>query len=160
MMRAFILGMILTGIALVSFNVLMQEKPTVKMEIVQADDAIVDPDKIPKFNEQNTPKQGIEYNGTYEGMLPCADCKGTKITLNLTDGHYSQTVTRIGVASNLDEFHTGLYQWDETGEKFQIDSPAKSKYQFKDGNLQQLNMNGVGCLSVDGNPFILYKVSA
>lgn len=67
-MRAFILGMILTGIALVSFNVLMQEKPTVKMEIVQADDAIVDPDKIPKFNEQNAPKQGIEYNGTYEGI--------------------------------------------------------------------------------------------
>ena len=158
MMRAFILGMILTGIALVSFNVIMHKKTEVKMEIVQVDDAIVDPDKVPKFSEQNTPKNGIEYNGTYEGMLPCADCKGTKITLNLTDGHYSQTVTRIGVASNLDEFHTGLYQWDETGEKFQLDSPAQSKYLFKDGHLQQLNMNGIGCLSVDGNPFILYKI--
>lgn len=157
MMRAFILGMLLTGIALVSLNMIMQEKPIVKMEIIQADDIIVDPNKIPKFSEHNRPKKGIEYNGTYEGMLPCADCKGTKITLNLMDGHYSQTVTRIGVASNLDECHTGLYQWDEIGEKFQIDSPAKSKYQFKDGNLQQLNMNGIGCLSVDGNPFVLYK---
>ncbi len=158
MMRAFIFGMILTGIVLISFKVIMQEKPRATITIIEADDVIIDADKLPKFSADYLPKKDIEYNGTYEGILPCADCKGTKITLNIMDGHFSQTVTRIGIASNFDEFHTGLYDWDETGTKFQLDLPAHSKYQFKDNNLQQLNMSGIGCLSIEGEPFTLYKI--
>lgn len=45
----------------------------------------------------DTSQNALDWNGTYKGTLPCADCEGieTELTLNL-DGNYLYKATYLG----------------------------------------------------------------
>ncbi|MBE3654761.1 hypothetical protein BOO92_14520 [Vibrio navarrensis] len=60
-------------------------------------------------------RNSLDWNGTYQGTLPCADCEGIEVSLTLNqDGTYQLIRRYVGEISgqfiSQDRFH-----WDEHG---------------------------------------------
>jgi heat shock protein HslJ len=64
---------------------------------------------------QDNSRTSLDWDGTYQGILPCADCPGIdmRITLN-PDGTYERSVR---YRDRDDEAHidTGRFDWDDNG---------------------------------------------
>lgn len=63
-------------------------------------------------NSQNA----LDWTGSYQGTLPCADCSGieTVVTLN-SDNTYKMTTRYLGKGDNEIFDQTGTFQWTEDG---------------------------------------------
>ena len=84
----------------------------------------------------------IDWNGTYLGILPCADCEGikTRIVLN-ADLSYSHETMYIGKDEKV--FQTkGSFKWDKTGGIITLDNTEEYMYQVGENILIQLDKNG------------------
>lgn len=92
----------------------------------------------------DTSQNALDWNGTYKGTLPCADCEGieTELTLNL-DGTYLYKATYLGKDTKVYEIEAP-FQWDETGSMITLlemeDAPGK--YQVGENQLWHLDRNG------------------
>lgn len=96
----------MVALAAVSCGNRNQQKKSARQAAANAEQGIV-PDT---HNARNS----LDWIGTYEGMLPCADCQGIllKITLN-EDGTFTKTVAYL---EKSDIFIVqGTFTWDETG---------------------------------------------
>lgn len=62
-----------------------------------------------------TSRDSLDWYGTYNGVLPCADCQGiqTRITL-LKDNTFTKAVKYLG-KENRARFSRGTIQWDNQG---------------------------------------------
>jgi uncharacterized lipoprotein NlpE involved in copper resistance len=66
-----------------------------------------------EHNSQNS----LDWNGTYKGVIPCADCEGIRTSVTLMEtGEFSLTRTYLGKEENP-RTDSGTFQWDETGSK-------------------------------------------
>lgn len=93
----------------------------------------------PDHNARNS----LDWAGTYEATLPCADCPGIllKITLN-EDGTFAKTVAYL---ERPNIFATqGTFTWDETGNVVTLDD---------NGSLEMLRVgeNTLTILDLEGN---------
>lgn len=57
----------------------------------------------------------IDWNGTYRGVIPCADCEGiaTRVTL-LQNGSFQRTVTYLG-REERGRSDAGVFSWNDGG---------------------------------------------
>lgn len=95
---------------LLAFNCKNEIKNEAEPEDVSIDKVSENnPDKA--HNSQNS----LDYNGTYKGVIPCADCEGieTSITINL-DGTFSKTTKYLGKEENSST-ENGTYTWNAEG---------------------------------------------
>jgi uncharacterized lipoprotein NlpE involved in copper resistance len=54
-------------------------------------------------------RNALDWAGTYEGVLPCADCPGTKTRLTLNyDGSY-RLITQAEGSQNAERSVSGLF---------------------------------------------------
>ncbi|MGL6259659.1 copper resistance protein NlpE [Vibrio sp. WXL103] len=88
-------------------------------------------------------RDSLDWDGTYVGKLPCADCPGIDISLTLNlDGSYRLVKHYQGHGEN--SFITeGEFSWNEAGSIITLDhsSPANS-YFVAEGRLIKLNADG------------------
>ncbi|TFV95830.1 copper resistance protein NlpE [Algoriphagus kandeliae] len=106
-------------------------------------------DEFPETIEMPVPKgdnsmNALDWNGTYIGTIPCADCEGIEIELTLNlDGKYKYKATYLGEEEKVFEIEAP-FQWDETGSMITLlemeDAPGK--YQVGENQLWHLDMNG------------------
>jgi uncharacterized lipoprotein NlpE involved in copper resistance len=88
-------------------------------------------------------RNSLDWAGTYEGVLPCADCPGIKTSLVLHgDGRFelnTQYLERQVVAQTA----SGRFTWNSTGSAITLDA-AGSGQQFRigEGRLLQLDRDG------------------
>lgn len=86
----------------------------------------------------------IDWYGIYQGILPCADCKGikTKITL-LKDNTFRKQTQYIGKSDEL-FIETGTIKWDENQSLIVLNAnDGESKqYQINKNSLTHLDNNG------------------
>ncbi|EGR2795111.1 hypothetical protein BOO29_01405 [Vibrio navarrensis] len=66
-------------------------------------------------DSEHNARNSLDWNGTYQGTLPCADCEGIEVSLTLNqDGTYQLIRNYLGEVSgqftSQDRFH-----WDERG---------------------------------------------
>jgi uncharacterized lipoprotein NlpE involved in copper resistance len=93
--------------------------------------------------EEHTSKNSLDWNGTYQGILPCADCEGiqTEILLN-PDQTYTKSETYLGKGENA--FVTeGKFNWSESGNEISLqnqDSPTS--YKVVENALMALDSDG------------------
>lgn len=94
----------------------------------------------------DTSRTSVDWNGTYFGFLPCADCEGilTELTLN-PEGTYRMKRVYWGKDQQVFESE-GSFQWDESGGKIQLmDSGSKEdmlRFQVGENRLFQLDLSG------------------
>ena len=86
----------------------------------------------------------LDWEGTYVGTLPCADCEGieTELTINY-DGTFSYKTTYLGKESEAEEV-TGTFQWDENGSVITLAGldGAPGKYKVGENRIWHLDMEG------------------
>lgn len=93
--------------------------------------------------DQHTANNSLDWNGTYFGILPCADCEGieTQITLN-HDGSYSVNQTYLGKEDGFFESH-GQLSWNDEGNIITLENETGANQFFVGENiLFMLDKNG------------------
>lgn len=75
----------------------------------------------------HTSINALDWEGTYEGTLPCKDCDGifTELTLNNDDTFLLHQTKLIGDKKDKTS-QEGLYQWDESGSNITIEINGES----------------------------------
>jgi hypothetical protein len=77
-------------------------------------------------------RNSLDWAGTYEGVLPCADCPGTKTKLTLNqDGSY-RLVTQAQGLQNAEKSVSGVFTWQPSGNAITLDEHG-SRQQFSVG---------------------------
>ncbi|PZX53162.1 copper resistance protein NlpE [Algoriphagus chordae] len=96
------------------------------------------------YNQDNS-ATSLDWNGTYEGIVPCASCEGieTRLTLN-TDLTYKLVTNYLGRNDALEQENTGSFTWDKTGSIITLAKVAQGPRQYKVGEnrIWQLDMKG------------------
>lgn len=108
-------------------------------------------------NAQNS----LDYEGIYEGVLPCikSDCKEIELSLELKpDGFFIYSTKRVGVDKEA-AFTTGTFHFEEDGNTIALDQIANVPNSFfiAEGKIYQLDKNQQKIEGPDAEKFILKK---
>lgn len=90
----------------------------------------------------DTSENALDWNGTYEATVPCADCPGIKTSLTLNnDKTFSITEEYLERKSKSED--KGTFTWDATGSIITLKGKtANYKYKVGENMLIQLDMEG------------------
>ncbi|HYQ56684.1 MAG TPA: copper resistance protein NlpE [Draconibacterium sp.] len=85
----------------------------------------------------------MDWAGTYEGVLPCADCTGIKTTIVLNnDNTYFKTSGYLDEEENVFD-EKGTFEWNNTGSVITlIHDSGSHQYQVGENKLILLDING------------------
>lgn len=84
----------------------------------------------------------LDWAGTYEGQLPCADCDGIKtiVTIN-QDNTYVTKETYLG--KNATPYETkGTFKWDDKGQRIIFSDSKRNTYFVGENTLTHLDIDG------------------
>ena len=85
----------------------------------------------------------VDWNGTYYGVMPCADCEGIETTLTLNpDKTYRLTRQYLGKADARPSTTTGTFNWNKEGSKVSLSNEKPSDFQVGENQVFALDMNG------------------
>jgi uncharacterized lipoprotein NlpE involved in copper resistance len=93
--------------------------------------------------DEHNAKNSLDWNGKYEGVLPCADCEGIKTTIQLKDnGTYIMTTKYLG--KKEEDTVEGSFKWDVAGTIITLLNGKKEPYKLKviEGAIQKLDVEG------------------
>lgn len=111
------------------------------------------------INDGHNAQNSLDWNGTYKGVLPCADCEGiqTELTLN-QDMTFVLKTNYMGKDTKFPE-DKGTFKWDSTGSKVELiglkDQP--NTYFVGENKLIQLDMEGKEITGTLADKYILKK---
>lgn len=104
-------------------------------------------------NSQNS----LDWNGTYEAVVPCADCPGIKTSLTLNKDK-TFTITEEYIERNSKNNDKGTFDWDATGSVITLNGKsAKYKYKVGENKLFQLDMDGKEIDGPNKDLYIFHK---
>ena len=64
--------------------------------------------------DEHTAEKSLDWAGTYEGTIPCADCPGIKTTVVLNDDHTFQYDTEY-LEKKVTTTDKGTFSWENNG---------------------------------------------
>lgn len=107
-------------------------------------------------NSQNS----LDWNGVYRGMLPCADCEGILMELELhTDLTYELSYQYQGATTEVFK-EKGNFQWNNSGSKITLiakDQQVNRRFQVGENQLFSLDGDGNRITGELADMFILKK---
>ncbi|MDR0799304.1 MAG: copper resistance protein NlpE [Dysgonamonadaceae bacterium] len=129
-MKKTIFSAMMIAVLLVGFQACKQKDKAVAPETEYIDDG---------HNSQNS----LNWDGTYVGEIPCADCPGINVSIVLNpDETYSVTYVYID-RKGEPSVTTGKFTWDEAGSVIKLDSQdLPPYYKVIENGLIQLDMEG------------------
>ena len=152
-MKKNILGIVLMALTVIACN---KKETTTTEETTITTDTIKQPETDTAFQDAHTSQNSLDWFGTYEATLPCADCPGIKTTVTLNKdetftyvSEYLERDTKIeekgkimwhdngsvvhlkgkDIDTKLKVIENGLIALDQEGKV--IDCPLKEYYNFK-----------------------------
>lgn len=98
----------------------------------------------------------LDWEGVYQGVVPCADCEGIKTCITLL-GNYTYTRTLEYLGKSKNPIHeSGVFNWDETGAIITLgEGQNKQKYKVGEHVLFHLNKDGY---QIEGDLAEKYKL--
>ncbi len=80
----------------------------------------------------DTSQNALDWDGTYQGVLPCASCEGIETRLELRDdGSYHLVTVYLGEEPDNQFEQQGKFDWDEQGRVIKLDAPEGEAVYFK-----------------------------
>jgi len=114
------------------------------------------------FIDNDNSKNSLDWNGTYKGTTPCADCDGiaTEITLN-KDLTFEIKTKYLGKGDGKVFLEKGTFTWDKTGSIiiFKDIKERPSQYKVGENKLIQLDMKGKIIKGALAEKYVLTKLS-
>ncbi|MDR3046269.1 MAG: copper resistance protein NlpE [Bacteroidales bacterium] len=106
----------------------------------------------------------LNWDGVYEGVIPCADCSGIQVRLELTtDLTYKLMYDYQGKEPKNVSNLSGTFYWDKTGSFITLDGIKEGSYpvhyQVGENIIRQLDMDGNVIIDNWENAYILQKTS-
>jgi len=84
----------------------------------------------------------LDWEGTYEGLLPCADCEGIKTVVSINkDNTYVSKETYVGKDTTPFE-SKGTFKWDKQGQKITFSDKNGKSYFVGENTLIHLDREG------------------
>lgn len=117
------------------------------------------PGSAPRPDGHNS-RIALDWAGTYQALMPCADCEAILTTLTLDEGG-SYELKRLYVGKDTALFDSqGRYTWNEDGARITLDSgDAPATYVVQENRLLQLDMQGQRITGDLAERYILHKVN-
>lgn len=107
----------------------------------------------------DTSMTSLDWAGTYEGILPCADCEGIKTVISISeDNTYVAKEIYEGKKDSLFE-SKGTFKWDENGQKITFSDSKRAPYFVGENTLTHLDSNGNKVSGDLAERYILKKVN-
>ncbi|WP_228458616.1 copper resistance protein NlpE [Chryseobacterium aureum] len=101
----------------------------------------------------DTSENSLDWPGTYEATVPCADCPGIKTSLTLNEDR-TFSITEEYLDRNSKNQDKGSFTWDTTGSMITLKGKtAHYKYKVGENKLIQLDMEGK---EIDGQKTDVY----
>lgn len=128
-MNKTLLALILAGLVIVGCDQKASQEPVEQLQSVDT-----------AHNALNS----LDWNGTYLGTLPCADCEGveTKLEINF-DGTFVLTENYLG-KEDSQFVYQGKFNWNAAGNTIAVPSESEEIIQFfvAENQLFRLDDNG------------------
>lgn len=111
------------------------------------------------ISDGHNSRNSIDWAGTYEGTLPCADCEGIKTVITLYENlTFSRTDSYIKNGKEDSFNEKGYFEWNEAGSKITlISGNERFQYQVGENKLFALDMYGNRIEGVLAQYYILTK---
>lgn len=92
--------------------------------------------------DHSTSQNAIDWAGTYEGTIPCADCPGIKTIIKLYDNEtFSYTAEYLEKNTTVQD--TGKFMWHSNGSIVHLTGlDLNTKYKVGENRLIQLDTEG------------------
>lgn len=78
----------------------------------------------------HTAKSSLDWEGSYYGVLPCADCAGIQTQLNINDDSY-EMLQKFNGKDGMIKSYTGSFDWNESGDVITIHADELNDMHFK-----------------------------
>jgi len=114
-----------------------------------------------KADNAHSSKNSLDWQGVYQGILPCADCEGIQTTLEIyREGKYKLSAVYLGKSENV-FMQSGDFGWNDEGNTIMLSNiqNSPSKYFVGENNLIQLDMDGNRITGNLADKYILNKQS-
>lgn len=113
-----------------------------KEEKTVVDETTAITDTLPPADTHNS-QNSLDWAGTYNGTIPCADCPGIKTVLKLNnDNSYALTTQYIDKQKDPATV-TGTFIWDDTGSIIILDKKGNNtRYKVQEGSISMLDLEG------------------
>ncbi|MDR0734900.1 MAG: copper resistance protein NlpE [Elusimicrobiota bacterium] len=130
--------------------------------------ACVSRNNVIKHNEEHNKyadkvhnsRNSVDWDGTYTGVIPCADCEGIKVELTLSPQEtYKISYTYLGKSDNSFK-GAGKFSWDKDGSSVTLDTKDLAfppYYKVGENKLIQLDMNGQKITGKLSDKYVLIK---
>jgi len=115
-----------------------------------------------KVETSDNSRNSLDWNGTYTGTVPCADCQGifTIVTLN-KDNTYTLSMKYLGKSGEYFDSH-GNFTWNDAGSSITFeginDNEGFKMYQVGENKLTMLDIQGNIITGSLADKYILKKV--
>jgi heat shock protein HslJ len=93
--------------------------------------------------DMHNSRNALDWAGTYEGIVPCANCPGTETRLTLrTDGSYERSTRTVGDATPP-RIVRGQFEWARDGNVVTLDAAGGGqRFAVREGSLALLDAAG------------------
>jgi len=99
----------------------------------------------------------VDWPGTYQGILPCADCSGIQTQIILNENLTYEMETRYMDKKDTIFNTSGKFNWDKSGSIISFDNETRQRYQVGENRLFQLDKKGKRITGDLANKYILEK---
>ncbi|WZB61260.1 copper resistance protein NlpE [Achromobacter xylosoxidans] len=74
--------------------------------------------------DSHTARDSLDWAGSYEGVLPCADCPGIRTRVTLSDNGSYEKQTQYLDRQPQPEVVAGTFSWESDGSTIRLTPPA------------------------------------
>jgi uncharacterized lipoprotein NlpE involved in copper resistance len=109
--------------------------------------------------DQHTSQNSLDWNGTYSGVTPCADCEGIETTLTLNKDLTYALHAKYRGKDNKVISKQGTFTWEKNGQVILLNelTESPSRYFVGENQLFQLNLRGEKITGKLADKYILRK---
>lgn len=110
--------------------------------VMNIDEVTVDSTAVKMVSNDHNAMNSLDYQGTYVGSLPCADCESIETTLILTDDSFVKEVVYKGKSKEIFR-ESGSFEWNKAGNTITlVGLNAPNQYFVGENILFHLDVNG------------------
>src|SRR5690606_19372869 len=109
--------------------------------------------------DSHTSEIALDWDGKYEGILPCADCEGIKTSITINqDLSYTIKDDYLGKKEGVFE-SKGTFKWSDDGQKIILSDSDRNTYFVGENTLTQLDKSGNKITGDLASFYVLNKIN-